>query len=139
MIVLQVLRLDVTEEDMEREHRSGISYKGRKLHFSPPGCKNLVKQPFPTQEATFPPFPTQEATEAKESSTGPTGGDEIASGDLVRSGNLQNHRCSKGYFYCMQCANVAIAAIIASTTSYFPEHLPTHCDIFHLKTCMKDC
>ena len=65
MIVLQVLRLDVTEEDMEREHRSGISYKGRKLHFSPPGCKNLVKQPFPTQEAT----------EAKESSTGPTGGD----------------------------------------------------------------
>ena len=39
----------------------------------------------------------------------------------------------------MQCANVAIAAIIASTTSYFPEHLPTHCDIFHLKTCMKDC
>ena len=75
MIVLQVLRLDVTEEDMEREHRSGTNNKGRKLHFSPPGCKNLVKQPFPTQEATFPPFPTQEATEAKESSTGPTGGD----------------------------------------------------------------
>ena len=56
-----------------------------------PGLQNLVKQPFPTQEAT----------EAKESSTGPTGGDEIASGDLVRSGNLQSHRFSKGYFYCM--------------------------------------
>ena len=28
----QVLRLDVTEEDMEREHRSGTSNKGGKLH-----------------------------------------------------------------------------------------------------------
>ena len=53
--------------------------------------QNLVKQPFPTQEAT----------EAKESSTGPTGGDEIASGDLVRSGDLQNRRFSKGYSYSM--------------------------------------